>query len=56
MYAAQFFMASLFVKINCLKQQHDFLESHVNKFLESEVKMIEKLKCLKEKKKKRVTE
>ncbi|KAI1908181.1 hypothetical protein LOZ65_006680 [Ophidiomyces ophidiicola] len=56
MCAAQSSMMSLFAKINHLKQQHDFLESHADKFLESEVKMIEELECLKEKKKKRVAE
>ncbi|KAI1909863.1 hypothetical protein LOZ65_006459, partial [Ophidiomyces ophidiicola] len=56
MCAAQSFMVSLFAKINHLKQQCDFLESHAGKFLESEVKMIEKLECLEEKKKKRVAE
>ncbi|KAI1941428.1 hypothetical protein LOZ66_001945 [Ophidiomyces ophidiicola] len=47
---------SLFAKIDCLKQQCDFLESHASKFLESEVKMIEELEHLKEEKKKRVAE
>ncbi|KAI1932134.1 hypothetical protein LOZ66_006948 [Ophidiomyces ophidiicola] len=47
---------SLFAKIDCLEQQHDFLESHAGKFLESEVKMVEELKHLKEKEKKRVAE
>ncbi|KAI1933919.1 hypothetical protein LOZ66_006241 [Ophidiomyces ophidiicola] len=56
MCAAQSSMASLFAKIDCLEQQHDFLESCASKFLESEVKMIEELEHLKEKNKKRVTE
>ncbi|KAI1910875.1 hypothetical protein LOZ65_006298, partial [Ophidiomyces ophidiicola] len=56
MYAVQFSMVSLFAKINHLKQQHNFLESHASKFLESEVKIIEKLKHLEEEKKKRVAE
>ncbi|KAI1918344.1 hypothetical protein LOZ65_004941 [Ophidiomyces ophidiicola] len=49
-------MVSLFVKIDHLKQQCDFLEFCADKFLESEVKMIEELECLEEEKKKRVAE
>ncbi|KAI1927453.1 hypothetical protein LOZ65_002344 [Ophidiomyces ophidiicola] len=56
MCAAQSSMVSLFAKINHLEQQCDFLESHAGKFLESEVKTIEELEHLEEKKKKRVTE
>ncbi|KAI1962314.1 hypothetical protein LOZ58_002651 [Ophidiomyces ophidiicola] len=49
-------MASLFAKIDHLKRQRDFLESHAGKFLESEVKMIEELERLEEEEKKRVAE
>ncbi|KAI1939656.1 hypothetical protein LOZ66_002972 [Ophidiomyces ophidiicola] len=55
-HTAQSSIASLFAKINHLEQQHDFLESCANKFLESEVKTIEELECLEEEEKKRVAE
>ncbi|KAI1905747.1 hypothetical protein LOZ65_006938, partial [Ophidiomyces ophidiicola] len=56
MCAAQSSIASLFVKINHLERQRDFLESRAGKFLESEVKMVEELERLEEEEKKRVAE